>query len=301
MSARVAVIAHAGKTLGGGLDELRRLLTAEEIEDLSWAEVPKSRKAPKQVRTALAAGADLLVIWGGDGMVQRCLDVVARTGSDAKIVIIPAGTANLLAHNLDIPTDLAEAVRIGFHGRDRRLDLGLLRANGPGPTGEHFAVMAGVGFDANMIQDADGTLKDRLGRLAYIWTGMKEIGLGAVRTKIKLDGATWFDGQATCVLVGNVAKVFGPVEVFEDATPDDGWLDIGVTTAQGPAQWSRALARISTGPSDKSPYVRTARAQRVSIKLGKPLRYELDGGARTKASRVKVRIVPAAVTIRVPR
>jgi diacylglycerol kinase (ATP) len=298
MSTRVAVIAHTGKTLDGGLDELRRLITGEEIDELIWYEVPKSRKAPKKVRKALDAKPDLLVIWGGDGMVQRCLDTVALAEAEIRTVIIPAGTANLFAHNLDIPEDLAEAVRIGFHGRDRRIDLGRLTADHG--DAEHFAVMAGVGFDANMIDDADGSLKDRLGRLAYIWTGAKEIGLKAVPMKIKLDGTTWFDGDATCVLVGNVAKVFGPVEVFEGATPDDGWLDIGVTTAQGPVEWSRALARISTGPSDKSPYVRTARAKQISVKLGKPLRFEVDGGARTKVSRVRVAVVAGAVTVRVP-
>ncbi|HEY1487893.1 MAG TPA: diacylglycerol kinase family protein [Micromonosporaceae bacterium] len=298
MSTRVAVIAHTGKTLDGGLDELRRLITGEEIDELIWYEVPKSRKAPKKVRKALDAKPDLLVIWGGDGMVQRCLDTVALAEAEVRTVIIPAGTANLFAHNLDIPEDLAEAVRIGFHGRDRRIDLGRLTADHG--DAEHFAVMAGVGFDANMIDDADGSLKDRLGRLAYIWTGAKEIGLKAVPMKIKLDGTTWFDGDATCVLVGNVAKVFGPVEVFEGATPDDGWLDIGVTTAQGPVEWSRALARISTGPSDKSPYVRTARAKRISVKLAKPLRFEVDGGARTKVSRVRVAVVAGVVTARVP-
>ena len=67
---KVAVIAHQGKTLGGGLDELRKLVTAE-CDDVSWYEVPKSRKAARKVSRALAKGADLIVVWGGDGMVQR--------------------------------------------------------------------------------------------------------------------------------------------------------------------------------------------------------------------------------------
>jgi diacylglycerol kinase family enzyme len=162
--------------------------------------------------------------------------------------------------------------------------------------------MAGVGFDADMIDEADGSLKSRLGRLAYLWTGARRAGAAeAVPARIKLDGATWFAGDATCVLVGNVAKVFGAVEVFEGATPDDGWLDVGVTTAQGNAQWAQALARITTGPADRSPYVRVARAKRIAVKLGRPLRYELDGGSRSKTSKVKARVVPAAVTVCVPR
>ena len=76
---RVAVIAHRGKTLGGGLPELRRVLAERGVTDVFWREVAKSRFAPKQVKKALAHKADLIFVWGGDGMVQRCIDVVAGT------------------------------------------------------------------------------------------------------------------------------------------------------------------------------------------------------------------------------
>src|SRR6185437_9937611 len=159
---KVAVVAHSGKTLGGGLPELRRALEAAGVADPFWCEVPKSRKAPAQVRHALDEGAELIVAWGGDGMVQRCVD--AMSGADAALAIIPAGTANLLASNLGIPKDLEGAVEVGLAGERLKLDLG--RANG-----EAFAVMAGAGFDARMIADADGRLKERLGRLAYVLSG----------------------------------------------------------------------------------------------------------------------------------
>ena len=76
MTKRVAVIAHSGKSLGGGLDELRRTLHDRGVDAL-WYEVSKSKKAPKQVRRALHEGAELLFVWGGDGMVQRCIDSLA--------------------------------------------------------------------------------------------------------------------------------------------------------------------------------------------------------------------------------
>jgi diacylglycerol kinase (ATP) len=288
---KVAVIAHQGKSMGGGLDELRKLVTAEGVDDLLWYEVPKSRKAPRKVRKALAKGAELIFVWGGDGMVQRCADALA--GSDATIAIVPAGTANLLAHNLGIPQDIAEAVRIGFRGRRRTLDLGWIN-------GEHFAVMAGVGFDGDMIRAADGGLKDRLGRAAYVWTGLRTMDASPTRVKIKIDGTAWFSGKATCVLIGNVGTVLGAVEVFDDARPDDGWLDVGVCTAQGPVQWARVMARIGAAASDRSPFISTTRAKRISIKLGAPLAYELDGGARDTATRIKVHVVPAGITVCVP-
>ena len=109
---KVAVVAHSGKTLGGGLPELRRVLEAEGISDPLWFEVPKSRKAPAQVRRALDDGAELVFAWGGDGMVQRCVDVLA--GTTVSLAIIPAGTANLFATNLGIPRTSARPSRSGF-------------------------------------------------------------------------------------------------------------------------------------------------------------------------------------------
>jgi diacylglycerol kinase family enzyme len=249
-SARVAVIAHSGKTLGGGLGQLREELATAGVADPQWFEVPKSKMAPKRVRAALDEGADLLFVWGGDGMVQRCVDAAA--GSAAAIAIIPAGTANLFASNLAIPKDIAAAVAIGLHGDRRQFDLGKIN-------GEHFAVMAGAGLDALMIRDADGALKDRLGRAAYFVTGARGAAIRRVGTKVRLDGDKWFAGKASCVLVGNVGKVVGNVSVFPDASPTDGLLDVGIVTAEGRWQWMRTLARTAVGKGDTSKFVETAR------------------------------------------
>ncbi|MGW4422727.1 diacylglycerol/lipid kinase family protein [Streptosporangium sp. NPDC004631] len=287
----VAVIAHRRKSLGGGLDELRRLLADQEVDRLLWYEVPKSKKAPKQARKALKEGAELVLVWGGDGMVQRCVDALA--GSGVTVGIIPAGTANLFAGNLGIPEDLPEAVRIAFHGESRKLDLGKVN-------GEHFAVMAGVGFDAEMIKDADRGLKDRLGRIAYVWTGLRHVRGELVRMEVKLDGVTWFEGEASCLLLGNVGTITGGIEAFDDARPDDGWLEIGVTTAKGPIQWARMLGRMSSGRSEESPFVRMTRARKVHVRLGAPMTYELDGGAKESVTRLKAKVVPGGITVRVP-
>jgi len=85
---RVAVIAHRKKSIGGGLDELRKLIADEGFDDPIWHEVSKSRKARKRARRTLKDGVDLVLVWGGDGMVQRCVDALA--GSDAAVAIIPA-------------------------------------------------------------------------------------------------------------------------------------------------------------------------------------------------------------------
>jgi YegS/Rv2252/BmrU family lipid kinase len=292
----IAVVAHQRKTLGGGLDELRRRITDAGIDTLLWYEVPTSRKAPKQVRKAVKAGVDLLVVWGGDGIVQRSLDVLARTkgGSKIPLAVIPAGTGNLLATNLGVPHDLEQAVDVALHGKRRRIDLGRL-------DGEYFGVMAGVGFDGAMINDADRKMKDRLGKLAYVWTGLRHIDGKPATARILVDGQKWFDDEASCVLIGNVGKITGGIEAFEDAKPDDGWLDVGVSTAQGAWEWARALGTMAVGRSDRSPFVRTTRARRIDVKLKSKMEYELDGGARTKTRRLSAAVVPGAVKICAPR
>ncbi|MER5627668.1 YegS/Rv2252/BmrU family lipid kinase [Streptosporangium sp. NPDC002544] len=287
----VAVIAHRRKSFGGGLDELRRLLADEGVGELLWYEVPKSKKAPKKARKALKEGADLILVWGGDGMVQRCVDAIA--GSGVTVGILPAGTANLFAQNLGIPEDLPKAVHVAFHGESRKLDLGKVN-------GEHFAVMAGVGFDAAMVEEADRGLKDRLGRVAYVWTGLRHVRGELVPTEVRIDGVTWFEGEASCLLLGNVGTITGGIEAFDDARPDDGWLEIGVTTAKGPIQWARVLGRMSTGRSEESPFVRMTRARKITARFGSPMTYELDGGAKGAVTKLKARVVPGGITIRVP-
>jgi YegS/Rv2252/BmrU family lipid kinase len=290
-AAKIGVVAHQRKSLGGGLPELRRRLAAAGVPDPLWYEVRKSKQAGRAARRAVADGAELLFVWGGDGTVQRCVDELA--GTDVAVAILPAGTANQLATSLGIPADLAEAVRIGCTGGRRRLDLGKVN-------GEHFAVMAGVGFDAEMISDADRGAKSRLGQLAYVAAAVRHTRGSATRVRVSVDGADWFRGDASCVLIGNVGTISGGIRAFDDARPDDGWLDVGVTTATGPVQWARVLARMASSRSDRSPLIRITRARKIKIQLSEPRRYELDGGARTRTTRIKARVLPGAITICVP-
>ena len=287
----VAVVAHAGKSLGGGLSELRDVLAREGFADPLWYEVTKSKQAPKLARKALAEGADVLFVWGGDGTVQRCIDAVA--GKAATVAILPAGTANLLATNLGVPTELATAVRVGLHGHRRPIDTGTVN-------GEHFAVMAGAGFDALMIKDADRGMKDRIGRAAYVWTGAKNLTAKRAKATIKVDGKRFFKGRLSCVLVGNVGEILGGIKAFKGARPDDGVLELGVVTAQNPLQWTRTLGRMALGNAGKSPFVRTAKGKKFTIGFDRNFPYELDGGARPGATKLRVRVHPASVSICVP-
>lgn len=287
----VAVVAHRKKSLGGGLPELRRLLAERGIDSPLWYEVGKSRKAPAAVRKALKKGADLLLIWGGDGTVQRSIDAMA--GSEATVGVMPAGTANLLAGNLGIADDLATALDVALEGRRRVLDIGTVN-------GERFAVMAGAGLDAIMMKGASGGLKHRLGQLAYVWTGIRAARARPVKMVIQVDGHEWFHDEASCVLFGNMGTLTGGLVAFPDAKPDDGVLEVGVVAARGTLQWAAVLARLVRGNAERSQLVCTTTGRRVEVEFDRAIPYELDGGARKKTRRLKASVEPGAITVAVP-
>ena len=100
---KIGVVLHRQKTLGAGPEALRMGLADAGHADPPWSEVPKSSKAPKEVRRLLDTGIDRLLVWGGDGMVRRCIDTLVTEDADVEVAILPAGTANLLAKALSIP------------------------------------------------------------------------------------------------------------------------------------------------------------------------------------------------------
>jgi diacylglycerol kinase (ATP) len=289
--ASVAVIAQPGSSLEGGLEELRALLTAEGVSDVLWYEVTHIRKAPQYARRALDEGADLIFVWGGDGTVQLCIHGLA--GRQATVAILPGGTGNILAHNLGIPQDLAQAVRVGLHGTHRLIDTGT--ANG-----EHFAVMAGAGLDALMMRDADSHLKDRIGPAAYVVSGAGNIGAPRVIASIVADGRPFFRGEISMVLVGNVGKTAGGILVFKDAEPDDGILDLAVVTANNALEWARTMGRVAMGSPEESSFVEVTRGRRFEVRFAEPFLYEVDGNPRRAVKRLRIAVHPGSITLCVP-
>ena len=166
--------------------------------------------------------------------------------------------------------------------------------------GEHFAVMAGAGFDARMIKEADRGMKDRIGRAAYIFAGARNLSARRAKATIKVDGSRFFTGRISCVLVANVSKILGGVEVFSGARPDDGLLELGVVMAKNPVEWARTLGRVALGQSEKSPFVEVTRGKRFRIRFDRPFPYELDGGARPAVTEMRIKVHPASIKICVP-
>jgi diacylglycerol kinase (ATP) len=287
----VGVLAHQGKHFGGGLSELHRLLRDRGFGNARWYRIQKSKQAPAAARRAIEDGIDLLLVWGGDGTAQRCLDVLA--GSTVCVGLMPAGTANLLAGNLGIPTSVAGALDVALSGSHRRIDVGVLN-------GERFGIMAGAGADALSMHRADRALKDRLGKFAYVWTGLRAARLDAPKAVVKVDGETWFKGKASCLLFGNMGSLGVGLTAFPDARPDDGLLEVGVVTAQGLAQWGRVIGWILLARPERSKHVRMTRGASAKVKFDRDVHYELDGGARPPTRRLRVAVEPLSVIVSVP-
>jgi diacylglycerol kinase family enzyme len=291
----LGVLVHAEKQLGGGLEELRAALADLGHPDPPWYEVDKSREAPKKVRKLIKDdGVERILVWGGDGTVRRCIDAVMQRGAGDRVSIgiLPAGTANLLANNLDIPIDLRESVEVAVSGDPRRIDLGLVNDE------EHFAVMAGVGFDAMMIRDADANgAKDRFGRIAYVWSAARNTSITPANATVFVDGTQWYTGEASCVIAANVGRLLGGIPAFPDASPTDGHLEIGVVTARSRLDWLRLAGAAVAHRIEASPFGEVTSGEHIVVELDRTLPWEADGGDRDRIDRFEVRCVPSAIAI----
>jgi diacylglycerol kinase (ATP) len=97
-----------------------------------------------------------------------------------------------------------------------------------------------------------------------------------------------------------VGKVLGGVEAFHGAQPDDGLLELGVVTAGNAAQWARTLGRVMLGEAERSPFVHVTRGRKFQVRFDRQLPYELDGGARPAARKLRIKVHPSSVRICVP-
>jgi diacylglycerol kinase (ATP) len=293
----VGVVVHSGKQLGSGLEELRAALAELGHADPPWYEVDKSKQSPKQVRKLIKDGVDRILVWGGDGTVRRCIDAVMKreAGDRVSMGILPAGTANLLANNLGIPIDLRQSVELAVRGEPRRIDLGAVN---DGDVDEHFAVMAGTGFDAMMIRDADESgAKARFGRLGYVWSAAHSVDISPAQATIHIDGSPWFSGEASCVIAGNVGHLLGGIPAFPDASPTDGRLEVGVATARSRLDWLRLAGAAVTHRIEASPFTEVTNAEKIVIELDRSLPWEADGGERGRADRFEIRCLPSAIAV----
>ncbi|NND74904.1 MAG: diacylglycerol kinase family lipid kinase [Ilumatobacter sp.] len=242
---------------------------------------------PGQATEAVDQQAEIVVACGGDGTVRACLDPLA--GTNTSLAVVPLGTGNLLAANIGVPSGFDAAAGIGL-GPRRTIDLGRIN-------GEAFAVMAGTGFDAMMIRDASSSLKSKIGSLAYVVSGARHLRSSLVPTTVTIDDEPFFDGRTSMVLVGNFGTITGGIDVFPDALPDDGLLDVAVVSASTWREWAAVARRLLRNEPLPLDLARRARGRKVVIDHARPRAYELDGEDRDPATHLEIEVQPGALTV----
>lgn len=229
--------------------------------------------ALRWAQVAAADGFDLVIASGGDGTIMEAMSGLIRAGATIPLAQIPVGTANLLARALGIPGEPAEAIEVIFSGKAVRLDVGYLPEED-----RYFALVAGAGYDAQLIGDASRELKNRLGFAAYVLTGIKNL-FKLRRSRVELE----IDGQrrrfrAHTVMVANIGTLGeGALALGPNIQPHDGKLDLIVISSASLAGALRILWQILTGRFEGNVNLRYFSASRVRITARPPLPTQLDG------------------------
>jgi len=235
-------------------------------------------------------GERLVFAVGGDGTVRACARDLACTG--VALSIVPRGTANLFAKALGLPVELGGALRTGFTGRERLVDLAWAEGN-------PFVAMAGIGLDAAVVEATPRLLKDHLGWFAYALAGATHLAAPAHRVRIRLDSGETLERQARAVVIGNVGTLPGGFTLLADARVDDGLLDVGVLEPRGLLGWA-SVARLAVAGADVPGHFEHFRAAQVHVEADSELPRELDGDLLPRAKSLSAEIGHEALLVRVP-
>jgi diacylglycerol kinase (ATP) len=255
----------------------------------------------RQAREALESGSDAVVAVGGDGTVREVAAVLAHTG--VPLGIVPAGTANLFARNLDLPLrDVAAAARMAISGPAARVDLGrvVLSRAGEREDERPFLVVAGVGHDALAVEGASLLVKRRLGWASYIAAGLGRLASPSFAVRGRFDGGPIESTRAWSVLVHNAARIPAGLSVLPGTRLDDGALHVATVSPRHLAHWGR-IAAAGAGIARAEGVLRHRRVERVTLgAVDGPLPVQIDGDAARPVDRLDARIDGAALSVRMP-
>ena len=304
------------------LDDVRAAVqeaeTAAGWGETRWYETSVDDPGEGVTKKALKEGASVVMAAGGDGTVRAVAESLRGTG--VPIGLLPSGTGNLLARNLDL--DLAHmpgSVVSAFTGKDRAIDLGVFEAELPDGKRERrvFLVMAGLGLDARMIANTNDDLKAKVGWLAYVDAIARSLrGHNRVRLRYKLDDRPVRAMRVNTLLIGNCGSLPANILLLPEAAVDDGIFDIVALRPEGFFGWVQiwikivwengVLRRSAVGRKlmSMTREVRTLRymkGKRLAIRLERPEEYELDGDAYGKAIAIRTWVDPGALLVRIPQ
>ena len=266
------------------LDDVRATLT-RVCEERGWAEpllieTTEEDNGTGQAVQAVEQGATVVCALGGDGTVRAV--AAALVGSGVPLGLLPGGTGNLLARNLGLPIDdLAEAFRVALDGDERRVDVGTVNvvpdATQTQPKDYIFLVMAGVGFDADVMAQAPEDLKAQMGWAAYVVSGVKNLDGPRFGARLAFDGAEEKHRDIRSVIVGNCGRLQGGVELLPEAEIDDGHLDAVVLSPKGVVGWAEVGARILTKQRKGHARVEHHQCQTMVVTVDMAQEVQLDG------------------------
>jgi diacylglycerol kinase family enzyme len=256
-----------------------------------WLETTVDDPGVGQATEAVRAGAEIVFVCGGDGTVMACVTALAGTG--VAMAVLPAGTGNLLAANLGLTGDVATALEVVLQGGRRLIDVGTVGD-------QSFAVMAGMGFDASMLDATTAYAKKHFGWLAYIGGAVLHLRGRPMRLRIQLDDRPAFRRRARSVIVGNVGRLQGGMRLLHDAKPDDGLLDIAILSPRTLWHWAtlgwglvfrrRNVARMEI-----------LTATRIDIRSNRVHPRQLDGDLIESGDHLLITVRPRALLLCVPQ
>lgn len=265
-----------------------------------------------QARAAVAAGASVVVAAGGDGTVRAVATALA--GGEIPMALVPSGTGNLLARNLDLPVVGGHPlVQTALSGRDMAIDLGWITpigASGQTEATEHvFLVMAGTGIDAQMVADADEGLKKRVGWMAYFVSAARHLHRRKTRLAMQVGNGAWQAFRVRTLLFANCGRLPAGILLLPDAELDDGYLDIAaIDTRGGIFGWFSLFARVmlqGLGVRRALGYdaasIEFWRGRTVTVTLDQPEPVQVDGDLVGEAVELHVRVQEAGLRVRVRR
>jgi YegS/Rv2252/BmrU family lipid kinase len=293
--------AALAETIGDGSDAVIR-----------WWETTEDDPGQGVAEKALGAGADLVVVAGGDGTVRAVAEHLADGRADAELAIVPLGTGNLLARNLGVPiNDVPAAIARAFQGESQAIDVGWVDIDLDTGTERHaFVVMIGFGIDAHMIAETNDDLKDKAGWLAYVESLGRALSASEiVPFHITSDDEPGRDEEGHTLLIANCGSLQGGLTLLPDADPSDGELDYLVLSADSFAQWAgtlktmmwdNGLKRLITNADDvtSTDAVNHGRTKRLAVTLPEARAFEVDGEGIGETRAFTVTIQPSAIRVR---
>jgi len=251
-----------------------------------------------------AGDFDRVVAVGGDGTVSGvCYEL---RNVDIPILAYPAGTANLLALNLGMPIDPLELARLTMVGPTISADLGELEIGaegGPERMRAGFAVAAGAGFDAKIMEGAQD-LKPSIGVAAYLVGVMQNLAPTVSRFTLTLDGST-VETEGMAVLVVNFARLQFDLAITHRSDPSDGELEVVVVRSKNvaeliPAVWAAIIDRTTGAHPDRSASLEIHSARDITVEADPPLPMQSDGEVLQVTTPFRARVLPGTARLVVP-